>query len=253
MSRRTSSLLAALLIAAVGLAESAHAQSPASGTGGAPAEAGLSAPDFWLQIRESNDPAQFEEFLRLYPDHPLAPLAQARLDTLRGRAAAAPETAPQVPTAPGQSAATPAPGAGPQSVFGAPATAPQPTQEQLAVDLQAALQAVGCYTRGIDGDWGSGSRAALDRFNAMAGTDFDTVTPTPEALATVRAWSGGNCKAVVKAKPKTQTVKKKTTTKRTVRTTRKPPATGGGSGGGSGGSGIGVIIGGGGGGIGIGF
>ncbi|MDH3580475.1 MAG: hypothetical protein OEM91_07590 [Hyphomicrobiales bacterium] len=144
--------------------------------------------------------------------------------------------------------ATSQPTEGPRSLYGIapvpgrPQPAAQPLNpEQLAADLQTALKAIKCYTARIDGDWGRGSRAALQRFNALARTSFAADIPTPEALAAVTSWDGGNCKIVAKRTPRKRT----TTTRR--RTTTPPPQQAPARRRG----GIGAIIGGGG--VGIGF
>ncbi len=127
-----------------------------------------------------------------------------------------------------------------------PAPIPVIPPEQLAPALQTALQSIGCYTGGIDGDWGSGSRAALGRFNALAGSNFQPTPPTGEALTAVQAWRGGNCVVIAKTRPARKTVKRKSKTKVSK---KKAPATAAKKKPGVGG--IGILLGGGG--IGIGF
>ncbi len=46
--------------------------------------------------------------------------------------------------------------------------------------LQVVLQRMSCYTAGIDGDWGRGSRAAVDRYFAQAGGQPATRDAVPE-------------------------------------------------------------------------
>ncbi len=117
----------------------------------------------------------------------------------------------------------------PQSAFVAPTGDPQLTEQQLAADMQTALKNIGCYTKSIDGDWGSGSRAALQRLNSMAGTNFATDVPTQEALAAVSSWGGGKCKVVAKRKTPRKTRKAKTyRKKKTTTSSRKTAPSGGG-------------------------
>jgi hypothetical protein len=117
----------------------------------------------------------------------------------------------------------------PQSAFVAPTGDPQLTEQQLAADMQTALKNIGCYTKSIDGDWGSGSRAALQRFNSMAGTNFATDVPMQEALAAVSSWGGGKCKVVAKRKTPRKTRKAKTyRKKKTTTSSRKTSPSGGG-------------------------
>lgn len=44
-----------------------------------------------------------------------------------------------------------------------------PPPESLVIALQTELQRSGCYTAAVDGDWGNGSRRAVDRFAETAG------------------------------------------------------------------------------------
>ena len=57
--------------------------------------------------------------------------------------------------------------------------------DPLAAELQNELARVGCYTAGVDGLWGPGSRRAMADFNQEAGVDFPTDAPTPGALVAV--------------------------------------------------------------------
>ncbi len=235
---------------------------PAPGAAPAPSQ-GATAMEHWASIRDSNDAQLYEGFLRLYPNHPLASLAQTKLDTLRGQGrgsqavstqqgrsvAAQPTGAPQsiFTPPPGQSQAASPQTDGPQNVFGGPTGQPPVAGPQLAADLQSALKNHNCYTGAIDGDWGRGSRAALQRFNAMAGTTLAADAPTQEALLVISSWRGGSCKAVAARKTRKtvtrKSTRKRTTTKKRSTTSTKKRAPGGGS--------IGITIGGGG--IGIGF
>lgn len=206
------------------------------GPGGNPAASDGAAEAVWSAIRGSDDPALYEDYLRRYPNHAFAPIARAKLESLRIQQAAPAE-----------------PFAGEQDIPGATTADPQLTEQQLAADLQTVLQNIGCYTAAIDGDWGRGSRAALQRFNTMSGATLPVEIPTNEALSAVTGWSGGNCTIVTKRKaPKV--VKKKTYRKKKTYTKRKasrpPPSSRAPS---SGGGSLGIIIGGGRGGVGVGI
>ena len=56
---------------------------------------------------------------------------------------------------------------------------------QLARDLQRELQRLGCYGGPIDGDWGEGSRRALERFARRVDADLKTDEPSMRALRAV--------------------------------------------------------------------
>jgi len=235
MLRNVCALSAAFFILLLSVNTITQAQAPAAEPG---------ATELWASIRSSSNPADFENFLQRYPDHAFASFARSKLNSLRPQAASPSQSGQPVTTPQVRQAVTPPPG-GPQSIFGGPAATPQTPTPDLAVDMQLALQKIGCYSGGIDGDWGRGSQAALQRFNALTGSNVPVNAPTQEALATVSNWGGGNCPAVAKAKV---TKKKKASRRRKKKTTasaKKKPATGG--------SGMRVIIGGGGVGVGIGF
>ncbi len=58
-------------------------------------------------------------------------------------------------------------------------------REQLARRLQAELKRVGCYAGEVDGEWGAGSRTALEGFIKRTGFLFDTANPGLEPLDAV--------------------------------------------------------------------
>jgi len=59
------------------------------------------------------------------------------------------------------------------------------TEGDLTRDLQRELQRVGCYDGDIDGDWGDGSRRALERFARRTDSQLDVDRPSRRALKTV--------------------------------------------------------------------
>jgi hypothetical protein len=75
----------------------------------------------------------------------------------------------------------------------APAVASESDPAQLARAVQKELQRLGCYSAGIDGDWGSGSRSALARFDAITKAGLATREPTADVLARVRRQQGTVC------------------------------------------------------------
>ena len=82
---------------------------------------------------------------------------------------------------------------------------PQPLEfdsSQLATKLQRALKAANCYTGKIDGIWGSGSRAALERFTKRAKTRKNFPEITDEALSFIRVKPDIKCNLKVDKKPK---------------------------------------------------
>ena len=59
------------------------------------------------------------------------------------------------------------------------------TEGDLTRDLQRELRRVGCYDGEIDGDWGDGSRRALERFARRTDSQMDVDRPSRRALRTV--------------------------------------------------------------------
>ena len=238
MIRRARAIIAIAVIALFGVQVDAGAQSPAAQNNG---------DTFWASIRDSSDPADYEEFLQRYPDHASASFARSKLSALRPEA---PEPRPAGQQPSPQIEQSVAPAGSLQGIVGPPpgtqAPGMAPTGRELARQLQLALQEIGCYSGGIDGDWGRGSQSALQRFNALSGAQFPAAAPSGDALNAVSQWQGGKCAAVAKkaAPKKKRASKKRSTKKKTASTRKKQPSRGGG---------VGVSIGIGGVGVGIGF
>ena len=65
--------------------------------------------------------------------------------------------------------------------------------DDLAVAVQEELKRVGCYTAGIDGIWGGGSRRALRSYVRETGADVSSREPTAEVWRSVQAADGRIC------------------------------------------------------------
>jgi len=115
---------------------------------------------FWVTIAQSNNSADFEEYLRKFPQGEFAGLAHNRLASLR-----MPSPSPAAPT----------------------------SNQKDARVLQTELKRVGCYAGATDGLWGRITSQALQRFNQSAGTNFDVQFATPEAIAAVRNYTSRVC------------------------------------------------------------
>lgn len=98
----------------------------------------------------------------------------------------------------------------------------QPVPEDLPRAVQTELKRIGCYAGGIDGDWGNGSRRAMERFYAAKKLDKAEVEPTEVVWRSLAAEAEGTCKPEPVAAKKTTT--KKTTTKKPASTTTKKAA-----------------------------
>ncbi|MGE4246630.1 MAG: caspase family protein [Parvibaculaceae bacterium] len=172
---------------------------------------------FWESISTSTNPAMFAAYLKRFPNGNFADLALVKLEEFGQKRAIAVEEATttpkqpvaQQPVAEVQKAESQEPVI--QKTESAPATATpaqstqvaslgeQPTTavaEPVAVnpaDLQRELQRVGCYGGAIDGDWGRGSRRAMQLFNANAKTAYAVEEPSSDALTGIRTLNTQIC------------------------------------------------------------
>jgi hypothetical protein len=96
----------------------------------------------------------------------------------------------------------------------------QPVPEDLPRAVQSELKRIGCYAGGIDGDWGNGSRRAMERFYTAKKLEKGEVEPTEVVWRSLVAEAEGICQPEPVAAKKTTT--KKTTTKKSGTTTKKP-------------------------------
>jgi Caspase domain len=153
------------------------------------------AADATLQMRQDYEFAErvgtkqaWTYFLQHYPDGFYANLAKAQLDKLS--VAAAPAT-PAVPATPAQ----PQPST---QVAALPTDTSRTTinPADLARSVQTELKRVGCYSGTVDGDWGSGSRSALDQFNKYAPAKLDTKLASSDALDALHAKTTRVCPLV---------------------------------------------------------
>lgn len=101
----------------------------------------------------------------------------------------------------------------------------QPLPEDLPRAVQQELQRIGCYSGGIDGDWGNGSRRAMERYYKAKTLDKGEVEPTDVVWRNLAAEPAAVCKPEPVAATKPSTKKpttKKPTTKKSGTTAKKP-------------------------------
>ena len=67
-------------------------------------------------------------------------------------------------------------------------------ERSLTRDLQRELQRVGCYNGPIDGDWGDGSRRALEQFARRNDIKVRTDEPSRRALKAVEEAEKRGCR-----------------------------------------------------------
>src|SRR6185312_4129532 len=132
---------------------------------------------FWESIKASNDSANFEDFVKRYPDSEFASIAKRRIDALK------PVVASIAPIAPAPPAALP-PAAPP---------VPEPDAKEIARNLQTELKRVGCYNGAIDGLWGPLAQNAVEHFNQHTGKHLDAETASLDATASIKESSGRVC------------------------------------------------------------
>ncbi len=67
------------------------------------------------------------------------------------------------------------------------------TRQELAQDMLVELAKLGCYFGSINGNWGTRSRLALDRFNRHAKFDLPLDEPQQASLDALKGWKGSHC------------------------------------------------------------
>jgi len=151
---------------------------------------------FWRSIQNSENPAAFKAYLTQYPEGDFAKLAEIRLAALN-----------------------------PDSIPATEEQTEEPTPELLRA-VQTELSRLGCYSAGIDGDWGRRSQTALDEFARRTNQEAplnsqliellkahtDRVCPKPAAKP----------KTASRPKPKATTASRSTTQAPTTTATKKP-------------------------------
>lgn len=115
---------------------------------------------YWESIKASGDPADFEDFLKRYPQSDFATLAQRRIAALRAPApAVAPPSVSREPTPSGDGEAS--------------------WSLEQRREVQRSLHALGHYQGEADGGFGAGTRAAIKEFQSYEG-DPETGTLTAD-------------------------------------------------------------------------
>jgi hypothetical protein len=132
---------------------------------------------FWESIKASKDPADFEDFLKRYPDSEFALIAKRRIQALKTAVAAA------TPDAPMPAAVSP---------LAAPSVGEVDAKE-IARNLQSELKRVGCYNGTVDGIWGPLAQAAVEHFNQRTGKHLNAETASLEATASIKEAPGRVC------------------------------------------------------------
>jgi len=104
--------------------------------------------------------------------------------------------------------------------LGDDAVTPKPQEvdrRELARQLQTELQRLGCYRMRIDGDWGPGSRGALQKYLKAKKITADGLNPSLSLLNRTSLDSGRICREPVIIKRKKVNVATRTPSRQTVR------------------------------------
>ena len=152
-------------LAATAAAEGSQAEGSAEGEqNGTDADADAGSEDtdslFWISIKDSDDPADYQTYLDRFPDGLMTDIARARIQALTVPPDEPDSPAPVVitprddPAAPGRLAALEA-----------------GLSRADRVQIQRALARLGYYRMGIDGIFGPGTRRAIEAFQDRIGTD----------------------------------------------------------------------------------
>jgi uncharacterized caspase-like protein len=135
---------------------------------------------FWNAIKGSKSPAVLQTYLDRFPRGTFAGLARVMLDQLKREEIAA--TAPEAAT---KAVALPAPPLAPSAATTSPLG--------LARALQSELKRVGCDPGSLDGNWGTKSQQALDKFARFSKLSVPTSEPSEAALEGVAGQLGRIC------------------------------------------------------------
>ena len=172
----------------------AHAAEPAGGDELAADVA------FWNSIKDTNDRALLESYLKQYPNGRFAPLATIFVSRLDAKAAPPASEAPPVVAAPPPGAADGSPPASEVAALpeppATPATTPAAPPPDLVLNIQTELVRVGCGRFTPDGNWGKQSRGALHDFIRYAKLNPGTDDPSEEYLAALKGHSDRVCPLV---------------------------------------------------------
>ena len=133
---------------------------------------------FWQSTMSSGTTADFEAYLKQFPEGRFVPLARNRLASVQS-----PHPAPEP---------TPSPRS---EVIAPPPQSPPVNQRELARTLQTELHRVGCYAGVVDGVWGTGSQAAVQQFNQRAGKALDTQIASLDSVTVIKERTDRVCPA----------------------------------------------------------
>ncbi len=167
---------------------------------------------YWTSIQSAGGTASFEAYLAKYPQGQFTDLARIRIDEIARTAAARAEAAKaeaekqkQLQVASLQ-----------QPVTAKETETRSLAPEELARETQRELQRLGCLIGSVDGNWGNGSRRALENYAGRQGLKLASLDPALDTLDRLKATTvrvcplvcgkgleekAGRCVAVKKAEP----------------------------------------------------
>jgi uncharacterized caspase-like protein len=141
----------------------------------------------WKSAQSSDSASVLQAFVDRYPDSFYAEVARAKIEALKRKE---------------------------QEASG----------EAMVREVQDALKDLDCYDGPIDGLWGRGSRAALDRFARLAKIEPIPEEPVGSTLASLKAWDGAHC-AVVRKQQAAPVIRERAPAKAAKSSPASPKAT----------------------------
>jgi len=140
----------------------------------------------WDAVKNSADPALLRSYIARFPRGLFVAVAEHRLRQLMAETDAVPTVSPPAPAPQPVVTAAIAPSASDAPPAASAPTTPTLDDRDLAMQVQSELNRVGCDAGKPDGVWGTGSRAALERFRAHSKVTLAALEPTVDLLDTLK-------------------------------------------------------------------
>ncbi|MGX5844849.1 caspase family protein [Mesorhizobium sp. ArgA1] len=152
---------------------------------------------YWATIKDSTDKSFFEAYLQQFPGGAFAPLARLKMDAIDKRIEVERQAAHLPEIGPATAATDNAKGTEVASLEHrdplVQSSGPGTDARELARATQRELLRIGCLWGWADGEWGAGSRKALQAYADRQGVRLASLEPTAEILERLRAVGGRVC------------------------------------------------------------
>ncbi|TPK94129.1 hypothetical protein FJ938_28850 [Mesorhizobium sp. B2-4-14] len=151
---------------------------------------------YWATIKDSTDKSFFEAYLQQFPGGVFAPLARLKIDAIDKRMEAERQAA-HLPETGRANATDHAKGTEVANLEHrdplVQSSAPGTDASELARATQRELLRIGCLWGWANGEWGAGSRKALQAYADRQGVRLASLEPTAEILERLRAVGARVC------------------------------------------------------------